>query len=311
MTGWQSKLPPFATLLPFDAAFRHGNFTRAAEELNYSQASISRRIGELETNLGVSLFERGRHDVTPTAEAETLAASIRLALGELASAAETIRRGALQAEAFTVFSDISLATTLIAPIVGDFQRNHPELDIRVLSSFEPITTTREEFDVAVQYGRNETTPFLVEPIADDLVFPVCSPDLAVRLPSNPSARDLLDLPLLHVDYDEPAWSDWWRFLAHLGVDTAGALGGLTFTSYVVCLDVAQRGEGLALGWARTVQPRIDAGALVRVPGLAMPHHEAINAYRPVTATPNPFAREFIAMLERVCADTGYEPSTSS
>ena len=280
---------------------RHRNFTRAAEELHYSQATISRRIGELETDLGTTLFERGRHDVAPTVEAEALAAAIRGALGELGSAADTIRRHAQQDNQLTIFTDLSLATTLIAPIIGEFQRARPGLQIRVLSSFEPITTTSESFDLAVEYGRNETTPLLtVEPIADDEVFPVCTPELAARLPARPAAADLLALPLLHVDYGEPAWTDWYRFLIYLGTDAPGTLEGLTFTSYVVALDVAERGEGIALGWQRTVQPRLETGRLVRVPGLTMPQPNAINAYRPIAAAPGTLVDEFVALLKHEC-----------
>ena len=48
MTELARRLPPLATLVAFEAAYRHGSFTRAAEELALSQASISRRVRELE-----------------------------------------------------------------------------------------------------------------------------------------------------------------------------------------------------------------------------------------------------------------------
>ena len=38
MSRWQSRLPPLATLVPFEAAYRHGNFTRAAHELHRPRA---------------------------------------------------------------------------------------------------------------------------------------------------------------------------------------------------------------------------------------------------------------------------------
>ncbi len=297
MADWQRRLPPLTALIPFEAAFRHRNFTKAAEELHYSQATISRRVAALEADLGVKLFERGRHDVQPTADAESLAAAVAMAFAELAGTAERTRRKSSQRDTLTIHSDLSLSTTLITSVVGDFQRRHPELVIRVLSSFEPIEKTQERFDIGIQYGRDTDSALTADPIADDNVFPVCSPDVAARLPSPLSAARLAALPLLHVDYGEPSWTDWHQFLDHVGADSSPAGEGLTFTSYLVCLDMAERDEGLALGWERTVQPRLDTGRLVRLPGFTMARPDAICAYRPPwPANPSAHVDEFLAVL---------------
>lgn len=122
-------------------------------------------------------------------------AAIRLGFGELAAVVDNMLRK-VSASTFTVYSDVSLSMTLIMPIVGDFQRIHPELEVRVLSSFESIDTTRDDFDVGIQYGRDLSTDLVVEPIADDVVFPVFSPELAAKLRESSAAKDLLKSPLL-------------------------------------------------------------------------------------------------------------------
>jgi len=289
------RLPPRATLVPFEAAYRLQNFTRAAEELHFSQTTVSRRVAELEADLGVTLFERQRYDVVPTRDAEVLAASVRLALGEIYRTTDLLRRRT-DPSSMTIFSDLSLATSLVAPVLGDFQRANPELKIRVLSSYEPIETTKEDFDVGLQYWRSGPNPYDVEPIAGDSVYPVCSPEFADRLPAELSAANLRELPLLHVAYDNKAWTDWSQFLASFDTDSPSRTDGMTFTSYQVCLDVAERGEGVALGWARSVQPRIDAGLLVALTDLTMPHANAINAYLPKNRATPPHVRAFISSL---------------
>ena len=187
------RLPPLTTLAPFEAACRLQNFTRAAEELHFSQPTVSRRIAELEADLGVTLFERQRYDVVPTPDAEVLAASVRLALGEISRTTDLLRRRP-DASSMTIFSDLSLATSLVAPVLGDFQRANPELRTRMLSSYEPIETSREDFDIGLQYWRSGPNPYDVVPIADDSVYPVCSPRFADRLPGELSAADLRELP---------------------------------------------------------------------------------------------------------------------
>jgi len=285
-----------ATLVPFEAAFRLSNFTRAAEELHMSQASVSRRIRELETDLGVVLFERHRHDVTPTAEAEALGASVRLSLNELATTAEQLRRRGADAGTLTIFSDLSLGTVLVAPVLGEFQRRQPELQGRVLASYEPIEQMRDAFDIGLQYGRAESSSYLVEPLASETVFPVCLPDLAGELPAKATPADLLEFALVHLAEIDPAWTNWQRFLAHVGSSQPVPDDGIVFTSYQVCPDVAEAGESIALGWEHSVRPRIDAGRLVCVDGLTVADADTINAYRPKAVRANEHADEFLALL---------------
>lgn len=296
MTGEDRRLPPLATLEPFEAAFRHRNFTRAGEELHMSQASVSRRVRELEADLGLSLFERNRYDVTPTADAELLVAAVRPALREVSSTAALLRERALGTTSLTIFSDLSLSSALVAPLVGTYQRRYPDLKIRVLSSFEDIESTTEEFDIGLQYGRQEGSSHLVETIADEAVFPVCSPSFAADLEAPVSVGDLAELPLLHVDYGNVSWATWSSFFTSFDVDVA-ADRHMTFTSYLVSLDVAEKGEGVALGWERTVQHRIDIGTLVRIPGITMEKGGVLNAYLPKRTTPNPHTAEFLDLLK--------------
>ncbi len=302
MPDLERLLPPLAALVPFEAAFRHGNFTRAARELHLSQATVSRRIRELEADLGVSLFERHRYDVTPTEDAELLAASVRLSLSELSATADVIRRRGLGNDSITILTSLSLATATVAPVLGEFQQMHPDISIRVLASDDLVASTDQEFDLALGYGPSESSAFAVEFIAEEAVFPVCSPALAAQLPALPTADDLARFPLLHVDYVDPGWTTWQDFLASSLVPESGSVKSVVFTSYQVCLDVAERDGGIALGWERSVRPRLDAGTLVRVTGITIPHAGRINAYVPNRTAPNPHAAEFVTLLKSTLAD---------
>jgi len=296
MTNLTRRLPPLSTLVVFEAAFRLRSFTRAADEIALSQASVSRRVQQLETNLGVRLFERRRHDVIPTAEGEALAASVHLTLHELAATAERLRSTGTGSKNFVIFSDISIAGMLITPILSKFQNRNPDLQLRVLSSYEPIENITEDFDIGFQVGRMAEERFHIEPIADDAVFPVCSPEFASRLPSPLGSVELAKQPLLHLEYTGRDWPDWRSFLALFRLKEPKPIDGLVFNSYQVCLDVAERGEGVALGWARSVKAKLDEGKLVRIPGMTMPLPDCICVYRSKLKKPNPIVDEFIETL---------------
>ncbi len=167
----------------------------------------------------------------------------------------------------------------------------------MLSSFEPIEATTEEFDIGLQYGRDEPSPHLVETIATEAAFPVCSPAFAEKLPDPVSPSDLAQPPLLHVDYDNAAWATWSSLFASFGIEEF-AEPHMTFTSYLVSLDVAEKGEGVTLGWERTVKHRLDVGTLVRIPNITLPNAGKLQAHLPKRATTNPHTREFLDLLKQ-------------
>ena len=79
-------LPPLNGLRAFEAAARHLSFTRAAEELNVTQAAVSHQIKGLEERLGIRLFRRLNRALMLTDEAQRLYPATRDAFDRLAEA---------------------------------------------------------------------------------------------------------------------------------------------------------------------------------------------------------------------------------
>lgn len=125
MSELSRQLPPLATLVVFEAAFRLESFSRAADECALSQASVSRQMRLLEENLGASLFERQRYNVLPTEAGVQFYAVVRRALLDLASTAAALRDTESGLGKFTIYSDLSVATSILAPLIGHFQQTFP------------------------------------------------------------------------------------------------------------------------------------------------------------------------------------------
>lgn len=143
-------------------------------------------------------------------------------------------------------------------------------------------------------GRRAEELFDVETIADDLVFPVCSPQLAKTLASEVTPVELNKLPLLHWDYDNNEQSiGWSEFLASYRLRQNSSIEGLVFSSYQVCLDVAEQGEGVALGWARSVKHRIDEGKLIRITDMSLHVPDGIAVYLRKHVNSHPLACQVI------------------
>ena len=296
MTAFDRLLPPLPTLVAFEAAHRLRSFTRAAEELFMSQASVSRRIRELEDDLGVALFERQRHNVEPTDAAHELAHSVRLALSELSSTADRLRRQDDPNTSLTVLSSLSLTSAMVAPVLAELQAEEPGLQIRLLSECGPIEESTQDFDVGIQYGPSRSNRFEVHHVADESVVAVCSPAFAASLERPVRVEGLLGLPLLHVDYDDPTWAEWPGVLAATLGRPVEVDRTTVFSSYHVCLDAAERGDGVALGWERSIGPRLAAGSLVALSEVDLVHTSSIHAYVPRRAASHRLTQNLLDRL---------------
>ncbi len=297
MSNFRQRLPPLNTLTAFEAACRLGSFSRAADELALAQSSISRLIRQLEESIGVQLFTRGRYDVTPTPAGQELAYSVRHSLSDIAQTTDRLRLESRDSETLTIYSDMGLGSAILTPCMGEFQRQHPNVHLRVIVSPEPIEDTPEAFDIGLQQGRWAQQRFETESIGDDLLFPVCSPELFETFQNPGDPTELSDKPLLSLQQRGRDWPDWREFLAEFDIQFPITSTITILNTYAMYLDLAELGEGVALGWARTVQDRLDAGRLIRIPGLSMPLPDHINVYRDRHAPTKPSAQAFIKLLK--------------
>ena len=108
--------------------------------------------------------------------------------------------------------------------------------------------------------------------------------------------DIAERPLLHLADVGRKWPDWRSFLASFRLKEPKPTEGLVFNSYQICLDVAEQGEGMALGWGRSVKDRLASGRLTRVPGLTMRLADIVNVYRRKNVNINAAAEQFVALL---------------
>ncbi len=117
-------------LQTFLAVRKHRNYTRAAEELYISQPAASRRIRELERELGVRLFEQLGKALHLTGAGETLAAEAERLLGAMERAAEMVRGYAEAGKGrLRIGASATPGCCLLPSVVGDFHRQHPDSEL--------------------------------------------------------------------------------------------------------------------------------------------------------------------------------------
>ena len=134
------KLPPLNALRTFEAAARLSSFTGAAEELCVTHGAVSQQIRTLEGYFGRALFIRSHGKVFLNSAGSELLPVISDSLDRL----EKITARLLpdrDTEILTVSSTISFASQWLIPRLPDFQKNHPDILVRLAPS-RPFSTRK-------------------------------------------------------------------------------------------------------------------------------------------------------------------------
>jgi LysR family glycine cleavage system transcriptional activator len=248
------RLPNLAALRAFEAAARHQNFSRAAEEVHLTHGAISHQVRALEEELGVPLFARHGKRIAITPEGERFAALLRKSLSDIADAAEAIKAGAKQ-KRLTVTALPSFAARLLSPRLGSFIEQHPDLEVMLQSSNHLADFEREAVDVGIRFGRGNYPGLVVEKVLDDYYYPVASPRFnGGKLPRSP--EEIARSTLLRCEL-EP-WTPWFRAA---GLDLLEPTGGLVFQDSSMLVRAAVEGHGIALARHVIACNDLDAGDL--------------------------------------------------
>jgi len=255
------SLPSLSALAAFEAAARHLSLTKAAEELNVTTGAVSRSVRTLEEEVGSPLFVRRHRAVELTREGETLAAGLRESFERMATAFRQVKSFGRQANV-TVGSTMAMAHLWLMPRMGAFWNSNPDIVVDHVISDHPHGLDRPDVDLRIRYGDGDWPDEQSAKLYDDRIFPVASPAFAKAYAAS-SVAELTKLQLLSVEGIDWTWTTWGEFLAALGQSSRG-VDVRRFNSYVIALQAARSGQGVALGWESLVAPLIEAGNLVRV-----------------------------------------------
>jgi LysR family glycine cleavage system transcriptional activator len=253
------SLPPVASLRAFEAAARHMNFTRAAEELAITQAAVSYQIRLLEERLGASLFIREPRRLLLTETGAELAIPVRDAFDRLRVTFEGFHKEAQSVLALSVSE--TFASNWLVPRLGSFQMENPSIAVRLESSNRLVDFAREKFDAGVRSGRGEWAGIAAHRLFPLVFTPVCTPSLLKRIGPVKQPRDLLRRPL--ISPADPVWRIWF---AAAGVPDAEVLPwhGPNFGVQHLEGKAALADQGVAMLTPNFFMPELTSGRLVRL-----------------------------------------------
>ena len=238
---------PLNALRAFEGVAKHSSFTAAANALLISQSALSRHVIALEKLIGTQLFERKPHALVLTKAGQHLLPAVMKSFDRLEYALDDIRNdGSAALRTLRVQMPPSFAVHLAVPILRDFRRAAPDVEIDLVSYYG-VGPPPSDVDVAVVYSKPTVTDLVT-----DLLWPVhlsllCHPNLAALHAGKSLAEFVEANELLHVRISElPRHHLWTQFARHANLGAVNVERGLVFDNVMLAVQYALSGEGVAL-----------------------------------------------------------------
>lgn len=235
-----------------------GGFTAAARELALPKSTVSRRLADLEAQLGVALFHRSTRALSLTDEGRRIHDLARSAIQAAQDAARAVAdRERMVAGRVTLTATAALGQHFLAPRMAALTDRFPGLQIELRLTEHRLNIIGEGIDIAVRMGDLDGSELVGRKLAKVRRVLVASPSYAEKhgLPQHPSEV------ANHRAIVTSSGLTSWRFAdgSECALRWQIAAGNM-----VVALDLVRLGHGIALLPDFIVRRELAAGALLNV-----------------------------------------------
>jgi LysR family transcriptional regulator, glycine cleavage system transcriptional activator len=248
----------FRGLRAFCLAAQYLSFKEAADELCLTASAVSHQIRDLETHLGVRLFERRTRAIVLTDDGSTLYREVQPHLRAIELAAGRLRDRSERCPLLLRMPEF-FASELFMPRVAGFSNANRNIDLRIETT-GPGAAASERADVSILLTDEEPRFALAEELFPIRYVPACSPELHARYSREGHAALEQATLLLHQARPE-AWHQW-ADLA--GVRSPPPRQIIRLDSMFALARAAERGAGIALIPMPLSRQWFQSGSLLRL-----------------------------------------------
>lgn len=254
----------------------NGSLVATARALGLTPSAVSQRLQQLEKKLGTRLVDRTARSLRFTQEGVLLCERGAELIRQLDALSEDLhtRRGGLVGT-LKVNAPLGFGRRYVAPVVAEFQQQHPDVDIELALSDAPLTEAADRFDVVVHIGALQVSNLVGYVIAPNARFVCASPAFVKRFGWPETPDDLAALPCIMLRENKEDVSLW-----HFSKGRTSR--SVRVPSQLICNDGdvirqwACEGRGVILRSEWDVADDVRAGRLVRLlPGWKAPDANVI------------------------------------
>ncbi|HSV80529.1 MAG TPA: LysR family transcriptional regulator [Ramlibacter sp.] len=253
----------------FSTLVHCGSLTAAARELGLTTPAVSKRLSQIEARLGATLVIRTTRRMGLTPEGEIYLENARKILGDIEEMEHQLF-GLAQAPQGTlrVNATLGFGRSHIAPLLSQFVRKHPKVDVQLQLSVNPPPLTDDVYDVCFRFGHPPDSRGIARFIAANRRLVVASPAYLKRQGVPAAPRELVKHNCIGIRQGDEAYGQW-RFTRRGGrgreqTETVKIRGNLTTNDGGIAVNWALEGHGILLRAEWDVERYLASGRLVHL-----------------------------------------------
>jgi DNA-binding transcriptional LysR family regulator len=230
----------------FSLLARCGSLSGAARELQITTPAVSKRLAQMEARLGVQLLSRTTRRIGLTAEGEVYLAHARHILAQiddmesLVASAVTAPQGLLR-----VNTTLGFGRSHIAPLVAQFARQHPQVQVQLQLTVNPPPPGDDAYDVCVCFGEPPDARVIARRLAPNRRLLCASAAYLARQGTPKTPHDLTQHSCLGIRQGDEAFGAW-RLTSGKRMEVVKVRGPLSTNDGEIAVSWALAGHGIVL-----------------------------------------------------------------
>ena len=254
----------------FSTLISSGSLGAAARELGVTTAAVSKHLAQMESRLGLVLVNRTTRRMSLTHEGEIYLDHARRILGEIDDL-EHMLWGSTKAPQglLRVNATLGFGRSHIAPLIAEYVKKFPQVDIQLQLSVNPPAITDDAYDVCFRFGHPPDSRSIARLIAPNKRILVASPSYIKEYGEPKSPSELIKHNCIGIRQGDEGYG-LWRFSSGKGksknefTDSAKVRGNLTTNDGGIAVNWALDGRGIVLRAEWDVTQHLQSGRLMQV-----------------------------------------------
>jgi len=253
----------FGAIPVFVAVVENGGFSAAARALGISKSAVSKRINQLEAQLGVRLLHRTTRKLSLTEAGERYFehASRALAAAGQAEDAVTELQGEPQGH-LRISAPMSFGRLHVAPLIPKFLKRYPKLQIDLVMDDQKVDLVSGGFDVAIRAGNLPASTLIARKLAPVRQVLCASPDYIDRYDRPGTPAELSGHNCVLYSYSSDAGE--WTLIGESGPETVTVSGSYQVNNSEALLEALREGIGIGRLPTFVAGPDLKTGRLVKL-----------------------------------------------
>lgn len=241
---------------------RFGSLTAVAREMGLTLPAVSKRLTQLEQRLGVQLVLRTTRRLTLTAEGERYAEGARPIINQLAELESAVSNSqALLTGRLSLNASFGFGRRFIAPLVSAFHQLHPNLEIDLQLTSQPLNFLDNSVDIDLRVGEPPDSRLVAIKLMSNSRVLCAAPAYLQKHGVPQRVTDLADHNCIVLRQYESDYS-LWRFVKDGKEYVQKVSGDLSSNDGETVVNYARDGHGIILRSAWDIHTSLQQGELV-------------------------------------------------